>query len=144
MHLDLFLSLPMKYKQTLKLRCKIFSFDNIYKARCNLILDTGASTTSIIRRLIVNELKYTNIEKGKTKKRTATGIAYLDAATISKIEIDGEFAVPDLKIDILNWEDSEIDGVIGMDILSKLYFYSDTKTFTLGSTPFEDVKMGDV
>ena len=142
MHLDLFLSLPMEYKQTLKVRCRIFSFDNIYKARCNLILDTGASTTSITKRLIVDELKYTNIEKGKTKKRTATGIAHLDAATISKIEIGGEFAVPDLKVDILDWEDSEIDGVIGMDILSKLYFYSDTKTFILRSTPFDKSKEG--
>ena len=106
--------------------------------RCNLILDTGASNTSLTRKL-VGRLKYTNTEKGKTQKRTATGIAYLDAATISKIEIGGEFAVPDLKIDILDWEDSEIDGVIGMDILSKLYFYSDTKTFILRSTPFESI-----
>ena len=137
--MDLFLSLPIEYKQTLKVQCKILSFDNSDKLSCTLILDTGASTTSITKKLIVDKLKYTNIEKGKTKKRTATGIAYLDAATISKIEIGGEFAVPDLKIDILDWEDSEIDGVIGMDILSKLYFYSNTKTFILRSTPFENM-----
>ena len=136
MNLDLFLSLPIKYRNTMKVRCKIFSGDRSNFERLTLIIDTGASTTSLTKNLIAGRLGYTSITKGTTKKRTATGSHYFDTTTISRIEIGGEFAFSNIPIDILEWEDSSVAGVIGMDILSQLHFRSDTQVFRIQNKPF--------
>ena len=134
--MDLFLSLPIKYRNTMKVRCKIFDNTKAKFKEVTLIVDTGASTTSLAKNLIAGRLGYTSFTKGATKKRTATGLQYFDTTTLSRIEIGGEFAFSDIPIDILDWEDSSFAGVIGMDILSQLHFHSDTQILRIQNKPF--------
>ena len=136
MKLDLFLSLPVKFNKTLKVNCKIFSKDKLTYQEGRVIIDTGASTTSLYRMLLEKLLGYGNIVKGTTEKYTATGLTCLDTVVLSRIEIGGELAFNNVGIDVLEWTETAILGVIGMDILSRLHFHSDTKNFYLQSKPF--------
>ena len=136
MILDLFLSLPITFKQTLRVQCSVFSKDKSFAKKCTLLIDTGASSTSLTRKFVLMRLKYADIIKSKMPQLTATGLVQFDTTIISKIDIAGEFEVSNLQVNILEWENSALDGVIGMDILSKLHFHSDTKYFRLQNKPF--------
>jgi len=60
----------------------------------------------------------------------------LDMVKISNLAIGGEFAVSDFNINLLDWEDYSFHGIIGMDILSQVYFKSDKKNFVMQREPF--------
>jgi predicted aspartyl protease len=113
--------------------CKIFSKSKKHVRELSLVIDTGAASTSLPRNL-TEALGYS--PTGKEPRRTATGIVTLDNTLLSRIELGGEFAFSNLIINILDWEDSSFHGVIGMDILSKLHFHSDTKSLTIQLKPF--------
>ena len=138
MNLDLFLSLPVKPKNTCKIRCLIYSKNDESHIRCSLIFDTGASTTSLTRS-VTNALNYTEIQKGRVPKTTANGLITFDTVEISRIVVGGEFAFNNMVTDILKWKNSSIQGVIGMDIISKLHFYSDTNNLVIQNKPFKNI-----
>jgi hypothetical protein len=85
----------------------------------------------------LENLNYSNLTKGRTINRTAGGLLYLDKTILSRIEIGGEFGISNLEINVLDWEDSSVHGIIGMDILSRLHIHSDTKYFNISSEPFK-------
>ena len=136
MHLDLFLSLPVRFEKTLNVESKVFTQDKNNFKRCKLLIDTGASNTALTRELVQDILKYDNFSKSSVIKRTAAGYIQFYNSIVSRIEMGNQFAFNNWVVDILEWTDSEIEGVIGMDILSKLHFHSDTYTFTLQNKPF--------
>ena len=136
MKLDLFISIPISIKSTMKVRCSIYSLDCNKIVNRRLVIDTGATTTALTKNLLVKQLDYKIINTNKVYKRTAVGLSYFDTVNVSQIRIGGEFQIKDITVDVLDWEDAHIAGIIGMDILSRLYFYSDTKTFTMQTKPF--------
>ena len=133
--MDLFLLLPITYKSTMKVECKIFSPNKSVARHLTLIIDTGASSTAISRSRI-EALGYTDITKGAVPMRTAGGLMHLDTTILSRLDFGGEFTISNLEVNILDWEDTSIHGVIGMDILSKLHLHSNTKTLAIQTKPF--------
>ena len=139
MNQSLFLALPIRNNETVRVDCRVYSKDLKIFSDISLVIDTGASRTSIKRSTIMF-LKYgKDIRKDTISKQTAIGTAYFDTVNISQLDIHPEFRFKNLKVDILDWEDGVFTGggVIGMDILSRLHFHSNTKTFTIQSRPFD-------
>jgi len=101
-----------------------------------LLLDTGAARTAITRNILMG-LGYTQMTKSKTPTMTATGLVYFDMVKIAKLELGGEFAFADVNVHVLEWKNSHLHGVIGMDILSRLHIHSDTVNFVIQSNPFK-------
>ncbi|MCL1999061.1 MAG: retroviral-like aspartic protease family protein [Turicibacter sp.] len=100
-----------------------------------LLVDTGAGRTAITRN-ILEQIGYTKMTKDSKPSRTATGLVYFDMVKIAKLELGGEFAFADVNVHVLEWKNSHLHGVIGMDILSKLHIHSDTVNFVIQSKPF--------
>jgi len=102
----------------------------------NLLIDTGATRTAITRN-VLEDLGYTKMTKDPKPMRTAAGLLYFDMTKITRLTLGGEFAFADVNVHVLEWKDSHLHGVIGMDILSKLHIHSDTVNFVIQSKPFE-------
>jgi len=60
-----------------------------------------------------------------------------DITTISQLHLIGIYKRKNLEVEVLDWEDYSYHGIIGMDILSRLHFRSDSKLFELQSKPFQ-------
>jgi len=110
--------------------------EKITPRRITLLVDTGAGRTAISRN-ILESLGYTEMTKDPKPSRTATGLVHFDMVKIAKLELGGEFAVANVDVHVLEWTDSNLQGVIGMDILSKLHIHSDTVNFVIQNKPFE-------
>ena len=134
--MNLFLSVPIKSRETMKIECNLFSPNKATSREIVLLIDTGASRTAISRKQL-QALKYTNIKKDPAPKRTVSGLVYLDMVKVSYLAIGGEFAFSNFNINLLDWEDSSFHGIIGMDILSQVYFKSDKKNFVMQREAFQ-------
>ena len=112
-NLDLFLSLPIKSNNTLKVECKVYALNKVKYESCRLLIDTGASTTALSRKLL-RKLLYADFKKGTVEKHCASGVILLDTVEISRITIGGEFLCNDIKVDVLDWENKSFHGVLGI------------------------------
>lgn len=140
--LDLFISVPVKdiktgLGNTMLVDCYLYHSRATKKfQKIQLLIDTGATKTAVTRNTL-QRLGYTKFAKGPTEKNTAAGKRAFDTTKISKLVLASIVTVPDLEVDALDWEDVRYHGIIGMDILSRLHFRSDTKLFELQNKPFE-------
>ncbi|MCL2016114.1 MAG: retroviral-like aspartic protease family protein [Defluviitaleaceae bacterium] len=148
--MKLLLSLPLSYKQTIKADCFLYPINPQNKPwkdldyfSLNLLIDTGASQTAITRRVLL-KMGYSAFKKGATKKITAppagragTGFAEFETTNIARLSIAREYAFTNLEVEVLDWKDTALHGVVGMDILSQFYIYSDKKTLTIQTQPFQ-------
>ena len=112
-------------RDTIKLDCYLIPANRKIKvARTfpQLILDTGASTTSITREFLIRN-GYGKYTKSETKKLTAVGPVEFYHCIINGIEIANSFKYGEMQIDVIDgWDQRAVVGVIGMDILSQLTF----------------------
>jgi len=141
--LKLLLSLPLSYKETTKVRCFLYPknppnkpWKDVEYIPLNLLIDTGASQTAITRRMLL-KMGYSAFKKGATKKITATGFAEFETTNIARLSIAREYAFTNLEVEVLDWKNTALHGVVGMDILSQFYIYSDKKTLTIQTQPFQ-------
>jgi len=104
------------------------------------MIDTGASRTALTRDVACGILGYEDIIKDTKPIMTAAGFMYFDMVKISRIELGGEFAFTDFNINLLDWKNVAVHGVVGMDVLAKLHIHSDTKTFAIQNVPFDIAK----
>jgi len=133
---SILLSFDVKNKTTFKTDCKLYSPDGKTEFPIKLLVDTGASQTAIVRD-ILEDLGYKNFTKSKHEKQTATEKKVFDITKISLLHMIGIYKRKNLEVEVLNWEEYSYHGIIGMDILSRLHFRSDTKLFELQNKPFE-------
>ncbi|MCL1987536.1 MAG: retroviral-like aspartic protease family protein [Firmicutes bacterium] len=134
--MSLCLAWAVKSRKTMTVDCEIFSANKKSKYPVNLLIDTGATRTSISRYVACGILGYTDLKKDTHSVITPTGIVKFDMVKISRIELGGEFAFSNFNANILDWKNFALHGIVGMDILSKLHIHSDTKIFAIQDYPF--------
>ncbi|MCL1987476.1 MAG: retroviral-like aspartic protease family protein [Firmicutes bacterium] len=139
--MKLLLSLPLYFKHTMKVKCFLYSdnpsnksWKEIEYIPLRLLIDTGASQTAITKNILI-KMGYTNFKKSNVKKITATGLATFETTNVARLSIAKEYAFSNLEVEVLDWSNTALHGVIGMDVLSQFYIYSDKKTFTIQSQP---------
>jgi predicted aspartyl protease len=82
------------------------------------IIDTGASCSAIAE-FWLRPLGYSEAKTIKEQRNTASGINYIDIFVMEKIFFAGQ-AFENIKMNVLKLpKTSQIDGLIGMDILMK-------------------------
>ena len=134
---NVLLSFDVQGNTTFKTECKIQSSSGeIESEEITLLIDTGASQTAIVRKVLV-DLGYSKFTKNQIRKQTAMGKKRFDITTISQLHLIGIYKRKNLEVEVLDWEDYSYHGIIGMDILSRLHFRSDSKIFELQSKPFQ-------
>jgi len=134
---NILLSFDVNNKSTFKADCLLYSLDKTKGSKpITLLIDTGASQTAIVRDAL-EELGYSNFTKNSHRKQTAVGKKRFDITTISLLHLVGIYKRKNLEVEVLDWEDYSYHGIIGMDILSRLHFRSDSKIFELQSKPFQ-------
>jgi len=130
------LSFDVKSKTTFKIECKLYSSDGKDYKEISLLIDTGASQTAIVRN-VLTEFGYIKFTKSKYEKQTATGRKTFDITKISQLHMIGIYKRKNFEVEVLDWKKYSYHGIIGMDILSRLHFRSDTKLFELQNKPFD-------
>jgi len=115
------LDLNIKIGQPFMAIMRIFRHDTPSKDRsefeqARFVVDTGASTTHISRKLL-SDLGYTDFSKDTTKSKNTTQVYYADVCHVRKISFGG-LSIGNHKVKIFEKDEgSQIDGLIGMDIL---------------------------
>ncbi|MCL1999244.1 MAG: aspartyl protease family protein [Turicibacter sp.] len=148
--MDLFFTSPVKESKTFIVRCRVYSpnptnkhWDKIDKGYFNFLIDTGASISGLSR-VYLQKLGYTKFKTGNPPKQTAMGLKSFDSCVMSRIAVGREYPFNTREIDVFDDIGKRYDGVLGVDILSKLHFHSDKEVFTLQDKPIEFTKIKEL
>lgn len=96
------------------------------RAQTRIIVDTGASLTSLSRALAESVGIQVNDKNIQLPVQTANGVTMAPLVKLSTLRI-GEAVINDLDVILLdNWTDSEVTGLLGMNVLNQFAWQIDT------------------